>query len=149
MSSPTSFCPRLLLRHRNHYSLPPTSHIAYFLLSEALESVRRVILRLNSSEPLEDSEVVDKFLMWSAYDKKDNDQHYTHLQPRQSRHFHIIIDLNFAQDPKPNLQQIPHELYRVSLKEGSSDNDDFLDRGELQAYIVHITLLMPEIISAF
>src|SRR6266516_3002666 len=46
-------------------------------------------------------------------------QHYVHDEPPQSSHFHIIIDMDYAQITDPHLGwQLPHEMYRVSFNEG-------------------------------
>ena len=90
-------------------------------MSISARNTRRIFLRLESSAALDEAEIVDQFLTHFGYNKKDSSQHFIHLQPREYRHFFIIIDIDYAQDPDANVQELPHEVYLVSFKGGSTD----------------------------
>jgi hypothetical protein len=81
---------------------------------------KRVFLRLRSSAAPKETEIIDTFLSNSCCSGIENDQHYMHYEPPQSSHFHIIIDMDYTQIINPNLVQLPDEVYKVSVKEGSS-----------------------------
>jgi hypothetical protein len=82
---------------------------------------KRVFLRLHSSMALNETEILHAFLSTSGYSGMESNQHYVHYEPPQYSHFHIIIDIDYAQITDPSLEQLPHEVYKVSFKAGSSE----------------------------
>lgn len=81
---------------------------------------KRIFLRARTSSAdqagLQDDNLVDLFLTKAGFDNEDTGQHtrhFVHNQPREYEHFHIILDINYRQDPDANVKELVHEVYRV------------------------------------
>lgn len=85
---------------------------------------KRIFLRARTSSAdlagLQDHDLVDLFLTKAGSDKEDTGQHtrhFVHNQPREYEHFHIIIDMNYRQDPDANVKGLVHEVYRIRFSD--------------------------------
>jgi hypothetical protein len=65
-----------------------------------------------------ESNIIDSFLKQFGYGDVPPSDHFVHTQPPDRRHFHSIIDVNYKQIVKPDLAELPHDVYRVKFKEG-------------------------------
>jgi hypothetical protein len=83
--------------------------------ADPLLTPRRVVLRFaTASAPENDEDVYRPFL---AQEKVDHQDYYVHIQPRDYDRTHIVID--FCESSKLPLDHIPHQLYRVTWKDGT------------------------------
>jgi len=83
--------------------------------TDALLTPRRVVLRFaTASAPEKDEDVYRPFL---AQEKIDHQDYYVHIQPRDYDRTHIVID--FCKSSNLPLDRIPHQLYRVTWKDGT------------------------------
>ncbi len=89
-------------------------------MSTPTTDAKRIFLRARTSSAdqagLQDYDLVDLFLTKAGFDKEDTGQHtrhFVHSQPREYKHFHIILDINYKQDPDANIKELVHEVYRI------------------------------------
>jgi 3-deoxy-D-manno-octulosonic-acid transferase len=82
--------------------------------TDPLLTPRRVVLRFaTASAPEKDEDVYRPFL---AQEKVDHQDYYVHIQPRDYDRTHIVID--FCESSSLSIDRIPHQLYRVTWKDG-------------------------------
>ena len=89
-------------------------------MSTPTAAAKRIFLRARTSSAdqagLQDHTLVNLFLTKAGFDKEDTGQHtrhFVHNQPREYEHFHIILDMNYKQDPDANVEKLIHEVYRI------------------------------------
>ena len=80
------------LEDETYYSMTVTT------ATDNTSTSKRVFLRLHSSAAPKETEIIDAFLSNSGCSGVENDQLYIHYEPPQSSHFHIITDMNYAQN---------------------------------------------------
>lgn len=86
---------------------------------------KRVILRLRVNEfegrdSSEYNEAIEAYIAFAGYsvNELEEGKHYAHIEPYQApelqqRSFHIILDIEKDMLDNPNVQKLPHEIYRV------------------------------------
>jgi hypothetical protein len=79
-----------------------------------LPTPRRVVLRFAAALAPENDE--DVYLPFLIQEKVDHQDYYVHIQPRDYDRTHIVID--FCESSSLPLDRIPHQLYRVTWKDG-------------------------------
>jgi hypothetical protein len=92
---------------------------------------KRVILRLRVNEftgrdPSEYTDAIKAYLAFAGRPTDDSEfrKHHSHIQPFQAPEvnqisFHITMDMEQDTANPPNIQELPHEIYRVRRnKEG-------------------------------
>ncbi|KAF2453093.1 hypothetical protein BDY21DRAFT_367315 [Lineolata rhizophorae] len=87
--------------------------------TNGLDQPKRVVFRIPSNTKRTGKEILDAYGKLSGYGDFDPNLHYLHYQPRETSHFHIIADINYTKIEYPDVRKLPHELYRVLLKEGA------------------------------
>ena len=87
---------------------------------DSIVTAKRVFLRLHSSVASKESEIIQAFLKNSGCAESEN-LHFIHYEPPQYSHYHIIIDMNYIQVADPDFANLPHEIYKVSFKDGEND----------------------------
>ena len=90
-------------------------------MSTSAVAPRRVFLRLKSSIALDEEQIVEQFLTHYGINKEGRQNHFIHIQPRDYRHFVIVIDMNYAQFPEVVIKELPHEVYLSSCKGDGTD----------------------------
>ena len=76
-------------------------------------SLKRVVLRFEQIYTgLDEVDIVKKFFQSIKSDVPDV---YVHLHIPESKRFYLVLDINASQEINPNLQEIPHEVYKVTL----------------------------------
>lgn len=94
-----------------------------------MTSPRRVILRIPVGDVCDEGagdhlSIMAAYLNFSGQPSVDiYRDHGVHIEPLQSPDLnqtscHIILDMNKHGVEEPNLQDIPHEIYRVRKKDG-------------------------------
>ena len=82
------------------------------------EAIQRIFLRFNQNcDEFNEPELVNKFLVHIGVQREEF-PYYIHRQSRESRHFHIILDINVTQNQDPKLEEVPHEVYEVLFRDG-------------------------------
>ncbi len=86
---------------------------------------KRVILRLRVNDfggrdSSEYNEAIEAYIAFAGHyvNELEEDKHYAHIEPYQApelqqRSFHIILDIEKDLLDSPNVQKLPHEIYRV------------------------------------
>ena len=122
---PRRFCPRsppglysILRTVLSTFSLLKVPRTA--VMSTALDicAQKRVVLRLPSvrgNNPSIDIEMLESFLKYSGRDIDEKFRHFTHFQPPSSSHFLVIFDMDYQQNPNPNLNEMSHEVYNIKF----------------------------------
>ena len=89
-------------------------------MSTPAAGAKRIFLRARTSSAdqagWEDHDLVNLFLTNTGSDKEDTGQHtrhYIHNQPRDYKYFHIILDINYKQEPDANVKELKHEVYQI------------------------------------
>lgn len=97
-------------------------------MSTPAADAKRIFLRARTSSAdqagLQDHVLVDLFLIEAGSDKEDTGQHtrhFVHNQPREYEHFHIILDINYTQDPDANVKELVHEVYRIRFNDHDTE----------------------------
>jgi hypothetical protein len=89
---------------------------------------KRVILRIPVNDICDQSSddytnIIKAYLNFSDQSADNFENHGIHIEPFQSPELkqtscHIILDVNKHSVESPNLQEMPHEVYRVRKKDG-------------------------------
>ena len=78
-------------------------------------SLERIILRFEQNYTgLDEVDTVNKFFSSIGSDVSDV---YVHLHIPESKHFYLILDINATLEINPDLQTMPHKVYKVILNE--------------------------------
>ena len=78
-------------------------------------SLKRVFLRLQQTyAEFDEVNLLNKLFCSIGSDVPDA---YVHLQISDSKHFHFILDINATQEINPDLQEISHEVYKVTFND--------------------------------
>ncbi|MCJ1257950.1 hypothetical protein MMC24_005778 [Lignoscripta atroalba] len=101
-------------------------------MSTALDicAQKRVVLRLPSvrgNNPSIDIEMLESFLKYSGRDIDEKFRHFTHFQPPSSSHFLVIFDMDYQQNPNPNLNEMSHEVYNIKF---DNNEPEFIPMGD-------------------
>ena len=97
-------------------------------LAPAVEPPRRIFLRMKSSDPAKEYDILLEYYRRFGHGKEINNQndfHHWHQQPREYRHYHIVIDLYFVQNPIVDVEQVPHQVYLVRTEAGTKELLDY------------------------
>jgi hypothetical protein len=77
---------------------------------------KRIVLRFDEKYERDPGTITRKFFETVKIDPTDD--YFTHLcPPNDSTKMHVVIDLYCKSFPSVNLDQIPHEVYRVKKKD--------------------------------
>lgn len=88
--------------------------VSPMLSPDPVASMKRIFLQLRSTtEPIDEIEIVNKFLALYGSGINGDNKRFVHCQPQDLKYFYIIIDMNYTQASNPVLQALPHEVYNV------------------------------------
>ena len=90
-------------------------------MSTSAVAARRIFLRVKSSIALDEEQIVEQFLTQHGNKDEDRKNHFIHIQPRDYRHFFIVIDMDYIQFPDVIIKELPHEVYLSSIKGDGTD----------------------------
>lgn len=107
----------------SHTSSSPTTQLPA-PSTQAVEPPRRIFLRMKSSDPAKEWDILMEYYKQFGHEvemKNHRKYHHWHQQPREYRHYVIVVDLYYVQNPDVDVRQIPHELYSVRSEAGTGE----------------------------
>ena len=82
------------------------------------KAIKRILLQFKQDcDEFNEPDLINKFLIHIGLQGEEF-PYYVHRQSRESRHFHIILDINVTHDQDPKLEEVPHEVYKVMFHDG-------------------------------
>ncbi len=88
-------------------------------------AIKRVFFRLRSNgNDLSIVELANAYLLQAGLpaNQRGCSPHFIHEQPQDYKVYHVVLDINPAAAPSGiQIQEIPHELYRVHFRKSRRD----------------------------